>query len=85
MRVADAWLRWRMRYAIRMRAGRYSVPKALNQALQTGLPIAAIITAIAPVWGMNWYFDTENWAGAYGTPGRSRGLTHGGKPWSARY
>ena len=45
MRVADAWLRWRMRFAIRMRAGRYSVPTALNQALQTGLPIAAIITA----------------------------------------
>src|SRR4029453_7377081 len=62
MSVADAWLRRRMRFAIRMRAARYSVPAALNQALQTGLPIAAIITATAPVWGMNWYFDTENWA-----------------------
>ena len=62
IRVADAWLRWRMRYAIRMRASRYSLPAALNRALQTGLPVAAIVTAIAPVWGMNWYFDTENWA-----------------------
>ena len=62
VRVADAWLRWRLRFAIRMRASRYSLPAALNRALQTGLPVAAIVTAIAPVWGMNWYFDTENWA-----------------------
>jgi uncharacterized membrane protein HdeD (DUF308 family) len=61
-RVADGWLRWRMRLAIRMRAARYSVPAALNQGLQTGLPIAAIVAATVPVWGMSWYFDTENWA-----------------------
>ncbi len=62
MRVADAWLRWRMRLAIRMRAGRYSLPASLSHALQTGLPVAAIVAATVPVWGMNWYFDTENWA-----------------------
>ena len=62
MRVADAWLRWRMRLAIRMRAGRYSLPASLTHALRTGLPVAAIVTATVPVWGMNWYFDTENWA-----------------------
>jgi 3',5'-cyclic AMP phosphodiesterase CpdA len=45
-----------------MRAARYSVPVALNQGLQTGLPIAAIVAATVPVWGMSWYFDTENWA-----------------------
>ena len=45
-----------------MRAARYSVRSALNQALQIGLPIAAVIAATAPVWGMSWYFDTENWA-----------------------
>jgi 3',5'-cyclic AMP phosphodiesterase CpdA len=61
-RLADAWLQWRMRLAIRMRAARYSVPVALNQGLQTGLPIAAIVAATVPVWGMSWYFDTENWA-----------------------
>ena len=27
-----------------------------------GLPLAAIIAATVPVWGMSWYFDTENWA-----------------------
>ncbi|HET7220690.1 MAG TPA: metallophosphoesterase [Vicinamibacterales bacterium] len=61
-RVAGAWLRWRLRYAIRMRAARYSVPAVLKQSLQTGLPVAAILAATVPVWGMSWYFDTENWA-----------------------
>jgi uncharacterized membrane protein HdeD (DUF308 family) len=62
VRLAAAWLRWRLRFAIRLRGSRYSVPAALYQALQTGLPIAAIIAATVPVWGMSWYFDSENWA-----------------------
>ena len=61
-RVADAWLRRRLRFAIRLREARYSIPAALNQGLQAGLPFAAIIAATVPVWGMSWYFDTENWA-----------------------
>jgi uncharacterized membrane protein HdeD (DUF308 family)/3',5'-cyclic AMP phosphodiesterase CpdA len=61
-RIIDAWLRWRLRLAIRSRAARFSVPKALGLGLQNGLPIAAIIAATVPVWGMSWYFDTENWA-----------------------
>jgi uncharacterized membrane protein HdeD (DUF308 family)/3',5'-cyclic AMP phosphodiesterase CpdA len=61
-RLADAWLRRRLRLAIRMREARYSIATALNQGLQSGLPFAAIIAATVPVWGMSWYFDTENWA-----------------------
>jgi uncharacterized membrane protein HdeD (DUF308 family) len=61
-RLADAWLRRRLRFAMRMRAARYSIPAALNQGLQSGLPFAAILAATVPVWGMSWYFDTENWA-----------------------
>jgi uncharacterized membrane protein HdeD (DUF308 family) len=61
-RIADAWLRRRLRFAIRLREARYSIPAALNQGLQHGLPLAAIIAATVPVWGMSWYFDTENWA-----------------------
>jgi uncharacterized membrane protein HdeD (DUF308 family) len=57
-----AWLRWRMRFAIRMRAARYSVPTAIGQGLQIGLPFAAVVAATVPIWGMSWYFDTENWA-----------------------
>ncbi len=48
--------------AIRMREVRYSVPATLEFGLQRGLPIAAILAATVPVWGMSWYFDTENWA-----------------------
>ena len=60
--LVTAWLRRRLVYAVRMRAARYSIRSALNQALQTGLPLAAVIAATVPVWGMSWYFDTENWA-----------------------
>ena len=45
-----------------MREARFSIPAALNQGLQNGLPLAAILAATVPVWGMSWYFDTENWA-----------------------
>ena len=61
-RATGVWLRWRMSYAIRMRAARFSIPTALNRGLQSGLPFAAILAATVPVWGMSWYFDTENWA-----------------------
>ena len=72
-RMASAWLRWRLRYAIRLRAARYSIPTALNQGLQTGLPFAAILAATTPVWGMSWFFDTENWAaGMWNTWAESR-------------
>ena len=61
-RAVAVWLRWRLTMAIRMRGLRYSVPEALNRGLQTGLPFAAVLTATVPIWGMSWYFDTENWA-----------------------
>ena len=61
-RITGAWLRWRLDFAIRMRACRFSVPAALSRGLQVGLPLAAILAATVPVWGMSWYFDTENWA-----------------------
>jgi len=51
-----------MSSAIRLRAARFSIPAALTQALRSGLPFAAILAATVPVWGMSWYFDTENWA-----------------------
>jgi 3',5'-cyclic AMP phosphodiesterase CpdA len=56
------WLESRMRFAIRVRTARYSLRSALERGLQIGLPLAAIIVASVPIWGMSWYFDTENWA-----------------------
>jgi len=35
---------------------------ALGRGLQIGLPLSAVIVASVPIWGMSWYFDTENWA-----------------------
>jgi hypothetical protein len=47
---------------MRLREARFSVPVALGRGLVNGLPIAAVIAATVPVWGMSWFFDTENWA-----------------------
>jgi uncharacterized membrane protein HdeD (DUF308 family)/3',5'-cyclic AMP phosphodiesterase CpdA len=61
-RALREWLTSRLRFSMRLRAARYSLPTALGRGLQVGLPLAAILTATVPVWGMSWYFDTENWA-----------------------
>jgi 3',5'-cyclic AMP phosphodiesterase CpdA len=55
-------LHHRLRTAIRLREARYSVPAALKRSLASGLPVAAVVAATVPVWGMSWFFDTENWA-----------------------
>ena len=56
------WLESRMRFAIRLRSARYSLTSAFGRGLQIGLPLTAVIVASVPIWGMSWYFDTENWA-----------------------
>jgi Calcineurin-like phosphoesterase len=61
-RATRRWLESRMRFAIRLRSTRYSLTSALGRGLQIGLPLTAVIVASVPVWGMSWYFDTENWA-----------------------
>lgn len=61
-RLIQRWLTYRLRTSIRLRQARYSFRRAISRGLQIGLPISAIIAATFPVWGMSWYFDTENWA-----------------------
>jgi uncharacterized membrane protein HdeD (DUF308 family) len=61
-RAARGWLRYRLRLAVQMREARYSLSAALWQSLAAGIPVAAIVAATVPVWGMSWFFDTENWA-----------------------
>jgi hypothetical protein len=56
------WLESRMCFAIRLRSARYSLTSAFGRGLQIGLPLTAVIVASVPIWGMSWYFDTENWA-----------------------
>jgi 3',5'-cyclic AMP phosphodiesterase CpdA len=61
-RAVRRWLESRLRFAIRLRSARYSLRSALDRGLQIGLPLTAVIVASVPIWGMSWYFDTENWA-----------------------
>ena len=61
-RLAGTWLRYRLRLAVQLREARYSIRVALWQALAAGVPIAALVAATVPIWGMSWFFDTENWA-----------------------
>jgi uncharacterized membrane protein HdeD (DUF308 family) len=61
-RVVNGWLDWRLRLAVRLSLARFSMPAAIGRGLQIGLPFAAILAATIPLWGMSWYFDTENWA-----------------------
>jgi uncharacterized membrane protein HdeD (DUF308 family) len=61
-RLAKAWLSYRLRIAIRLREARFSIPVTMRRSLAAGLPIAAIVAATVPIWGMSWFFDTENWA-----------------------
>lgn len=58
----QAWLERRLRLSVRSRRAGYSLRSALRTGLQTGLPFAALLATIIPVFGMSWYFDTENWA-----------------------
>ncbi len=60
--AARLWLVARLRFAVRVRQMRYAPLTALRRGLRIGLPAAAVIAATVPVWGMSWYFDTENWA-----------------------
>ena len=60
--LTGVWLRYRLRAAIQLREARFSIPALLWRSLAAGIPIAAIVAATVPVWGMSWFFDTENWA-----------------------
>lgn len=61
-RCVRVWLVERLRFAVRVRQACYSLRVALARGLQIGLPASAILAATSPMWGMSWYFDTENYA-----------------------
>jgi hypothetical protein len=37
------------------------VTASLGWGLRTGLPVAAILMAMTPLWGVSWFFNTETW------------------------
>jgi uncharacterized membrane protein HdeD (DUF308 family) len=51
----------RMRAAVRRLQARGSATAAIGWGLRTGLPVAALLIAVAPLWGVSWFFDTESW------------------------
>ena len=51
-----------LRIWIRFHQMRDSLPFAAERALQMGLPLVAVVVATVPIWGMSWYFNSENWA-----------------------
>ncbi len=63
-RFFQGWLTSRMRFARRLRQMRHSSRGALRWGLHTGLPLVAILVAVAPIWGLNYFFNTETWASA---------------------
>jgi 3',5'-cyclic AMP phosphodiesterase CpdA/uncharacterized membrane protein HdeD (DUF308 family) len=63
-RVLRAYLVRTFRIWIRFRQMRDSLPLVAERALQMGLPVVAVAVATVPIWGMSWYFNSENWAAA---------------------
>ena len=75
-KLIEYLLKRRMLFTIRLRQARYSISGTLERGLQTGLPLVAIIVATTPIWGMSWYFDTENWAaGVWNSWAENRTMT----------
>ncbi|MBK6426965.1 MAG: DUF308 domain-containing protein [Blastocatellia bacterium] len=64
-RLMARWLDNRLRFDARLHAMRTSLPTALTKVIQIGLPLAAVIVAINPIWGFSWFFNTENWVSGF--------------------
>lgn len=62
--VVGWWLTGRLRGAIGRNQARGSATAALGWGLQRGLPVAAVLMAVTPLWGVSWFFNTETWVTA---------------------
>lgn len=63
--VRPRLLRWRlvarMRAALRRNRAQGSPTAAVGWGLKVGLPAAAVLMAMTPLWGVSWFFNTETW------------------------
>lgn len=64
-RLTEVWLRRRLRLAVQLQQMQGSPTAAVGRGMQIGLPLAAILIALNPIWGFSWYFNTENWASGF--------------------
>jgi hypothetical protein len=60
--LLSRWLASRFSFDMRLREARVSLSGALILLLRLGLPMTAFFVAFNPIWGFNWYFNTESWA-----------------------
>ncbi len=63
-RLCRAWLKARLRFSWQMARVRQSPRAALSWGLRVGLPAAAILIAVNPIWGFSWFFNSESWTTA---------------------
>jgi uncharacterized membrane protein HdeD (DUF308 family) len=61
-RLWRVWLTGRVRFGRRIRQMRRSPRAALRWGFKMGLPVAAILVAVSPIWGLNYFLNTETWA-----------------------
>jgi uncharacterized membrane protein HdeD (DUF308 family)/3',5'-cyclic AMP phosphodiesterase CpdA len=61
-RLLRLYLVRNLRIWIRFHQMRDSLPLVVERALMMSLPVVAVFVATVPIWGMSWYFNSENWA-----------------------
>jgi uncharacterized membrane protein HdeD (DUF308 family) len=60
--LSEAWLMHRLRFARRLAQICHSPRAALRWSMQVGLPVTAVLIAVNPIWGLNWFFNSESWS-----------------------
>jgi uncharacterized membrane protein HdeD (DUF308 family) len=60
-KLYQPWLTHRLRFARCLAQIRHSPRSALRWGMQVGLPATAILIAVNPIWGFNWFFNSEAW------------------------
>ncbi len=63
-RALRSWAELRLRRHVARDIENNTLHGAVRQMIRAGLPITAVIIAVHPIWGFNWYFNCENWATA---------------------
>jgi uncharacterized membrane protein HdeD (DUF308 family)/3',5'-cyclic AMP phosphodiesterase CpdA len=59
------WTNARYSFSASLRHARVSLPSAAGLVVRLGFPLAVLFAAINPIWGANWYFNTESWASGF--------------------
>lgn len=63
--LVQAWTDARYSFSASLKDARASLPWAGQLIIRLGIPLALFFAAFNPIWGANWYFDTESWASAF--------------------